>query len=87
MQPDLEQQDENAKLGKRVNDRVIRIDEPENGPAKYHARDQLADDGRLPDSLCKNAEEFRDDEERHERYEQVRERVFSHVVPLGGKLP
>jgi hypothetical protein len=75
VQPDLEQQDQHAQLGERVQHRVRRIEDAEHGAAEQHAGEQLAEHRRLPHALHRRAEQLGRDEQRDEGAEQVREGV------------
>ena len=58
LQPDLEEQQNDAKFGEQVQRLLMRIDEVEHRRTEDDARDQLAEHGRLTDSLGDQASEL-----------------------------
>jgi hypothetical protein len=51
MQADLEEQHQHAQLAQRVQHLAARIEDAEHRCAEQHAREQLAEHGRLPHPL------------------------------------
>jgi hypothetical protein len=87
MQPDLEDKHENAQLGHAVDDRILRVDDAEDGSPKQHARDQLSYDGRLTHALGDDAKDLRRDEKGDKGGQQLGEGVIDHLEMMSQRIP
>lgn len=80
MQPNLEQQDENAQLGQASEDGISRVDQSEKRSSEYDTRDELSNHRRLADLLGNCTQRFRRREQRDERQQEVGKRVVAQSV-------
>ena len=80
MQPNLEQQDENAQLGQASEYRIGRVDQSEKRSSEYDTRDELSNHRRLADLLGNCTQRFRRREQRDERQQEVGKRVVAQSV-------
>ncbi len=78
MQPDLEQQDQHTQLRQRRDRLVGWVQQAESRLPQDHARDQLAEHRRLPDSLSDVAQQLGGDNRRRQRQEQRCEVAVYH---------
>jgi hypothetical protein len=74
VEADLEEQDEHADLGQRVDHRICGIDHSEHRSAEQDAGDQLSQHRRLADLLRERAEHLRRHQHHDEGDEQLRNR-------------
>ena len=58
LEPDLEEEDDHADLGERLDDRLVRVDQPEQRRAEQHAGEQFADHRRLAHALEEVAQQL-----------------------------
>ena len=82
MQPDLKQEDENTELGESMDDRILRVENPEDRSAEQNSGDELADDGRLAEALGDGAKELRRNQDRDQGSKQLGKGVARGVVEL-----
>ncbi len=72
LEPDLEQEDQHAELGERVDDLGL-VHEPEDAGTDHDARQQLAEDGGLADSLHPLGRQLGGEPDDDERDQQLAE--------------
>jgi hypothetical protein len=78
MKPDLEQENQNSKLGHRENHGIRWIEQADNRFSEDYPGDELAYDSGLADALSYYAQQLRRYEKCNEHCEKVRERMLGH---------
>ena len=80
LQADGEEQQDDAQLREEMDDLDLGVNEAQDRGAQEHARDQLAEDGRLADRLGQCPAELRRAEHDDEEAQELRDGQMVHVA-------